>query len=55
LSIFKHKTAKRCWYKFRRNDRTFQGPTKAADKTGACAFERAEKARIDKDLAEQHE
>jgi integrase len=55
MSIFKHKTAKGYWYKFKRDGRTFQGPTQATNKTDARAFERSEKARIDKDLAERRE
>jgi integrase len=55
MSIFKHKNAKEYWYKFQRDGRTFQGSTQATNKTDARAFERAEKARIDKDLAERRE
>jgi integrase len=53
MSIFRNKAGKTYWYKFKRDGRTFQGPTQATDKVRARAFERAEKARIDKDLAEQ--
>lgn len=55
MSVFKPTGTSTYYYKFQREGRTFQGSTGRTEKTGARAFERAEKLKAEKQLREERE